>query len=416
MKRALLIIFPLLALVTELLCQDVTISGKFVEDNINLYLSDSTSLKIPVEVLLFQRLNKYEKSIGKDSTLVRKQFSSFRGHLELELQVDLASPDQKKVEIIGDVKNRKAVHVETNRLRDEMYYTFNLLIGKGLLGAKDSVTIALTGKYFSCETCEKFELLDSLIITVYKRNDLIYSLREYADHPNIHFDQVNKITQDGNMITVQGVETNNIPGVRRLYINPGNKYIYNRSLNYPEVKLWRPIKFLPRVPYLDNLEISLTTVPFRVYLNGIERIDSVKSIEGRLDSNYMTSLPAQGRAGLSNLGININLLYGEKQIYSPYRKPFIKRYGLGIFLAPSIVELKRSLINYNEYQLKEELNGAYLSTAVTFTYSINGVSFNAALGKDYGLNQLSRAWIYDREPWFGLGIGVKPETIVSFFQ
>lgn len=284
----------------------------------------------------------------------------------------------------------KPIHVGVNSSDDEMFYTFTVkYAGKKIETVGDTIDIVTTVEILDEAKNTIGNSIDTLLLQLYKIESEIYDLREYMDSPNLQFDYVRSVKQDGNRIKVTGtVDSYGLyTATRDIIIDDGNVYkVKNKYL-------------LDKSGFsLRNFEYSLNSVP-------------IKFRYGKRDT-----IPSQILSEDISIGLNVNMWYWKRDRYKSGGQSVTSRLGIGLTVNPTVVTLNEA--NTDKFLKKEEkLSHLFFSTGLSLSYSYNGINFIfVPLGVDLPVPySIGRKWIYAGEPWVGIGIGVDPKLLSRIF-
>ncbi|ELR73681.1 hypothetical protein C900_02085 [Fulvivirga imtechensis AK7] len=146
--------------------------------------------------------------------------------------------------------------------------------------------------------------------------------------------------------------------------------------------------------HFKPLPISITTVPFKVR----PELDEFRT---------------NATSGITNVGLNLDLgRWKTERYFASGKKSTHKFYG-GIWLAPSVEELD-SLQTRGFLAKGTASKQLFISTALTLNYTYNNFTFTfVPVGFDIATSSVGKEWIYNRERWWGFGIGLEPKFFKS---
>lgn len=134
--------------------------------------------------------------------------------------------------------------------------------------------------------------------------------------------------------------------------------------------------------------ISLLTIPYKV----------------RRKAN---DTPVIANSGLTNVGLNFAILTERLDRYFSEGKKSSHSLSLGLFMAPNVEELTPANTN-NEITVNNKQ--LFFSTGLTLKYAYNNIELSfIPVGFDIATNSLGKKWIYNKNSWFGFGIGIDPK-------
>ncbi|ALI98925.1 hypothetical protein [Rufibacter tibetensis] len=123
----------------------------------------------------------------------------------------------------------------------------------------------------------------------------------------------------------------------------------------------------------------------------------------------INELPQTATTGLSNAGVGVNLLNARLERYFINGKKSTHIISLGVFVAPSAEELTPENTNGHVTSKYKQL---FISPGLSITYSYNDIAFSfIPVGFDYATGSEGKKWVYNKERWWGFGIGVSTKVL-----
>jgi len=228
-------------------------------------------------------------------------------------------------------------------------------------------------------------------------NDLIYSLKQYDTIPSVRLDHVSKVESADNILTVSGYKNRGF--TKRKVLLEKNQVLAISEPNYIFV-----------AGYLNSAPFSLVAVPFKIR-------PRVKVTLNKTGTSVDTAFGAETMSGISNLGINIDLIKRTTDRYFASGKKATHKRGLGLIITPGVEELSASVIKDTSLMGDKKSKQLYISVGISAFYSYNGITFfvvPAAI--DWAPSNLGKQWIYNKRFWWGFGIGVSPTIFTQIFN
>ncbi len=227
----------------------------------------------------------------------------------------------------------------------------------------------------------------SPLICYGQKNDTI-TFKEYFNSKNNSNDYIYKLNNitdaksEKNYFTIYGYNKDNDSTLltRKILSNR-----YDVFTIYKSTHIFNSLHYSP-------VSITVMTVPVKVRPN----MDEFKS---------------NALSGLSNLGLNFDLINWKFERYFSFNKISQHRFHIGLWLAPSIEELD-SINTRGFLDSGNKSKQIFISLALTFNYTYNNFTFTfVPIGYDKNTSSTGDKWIYNQKRWWGFGIGIKPSFL-----
>lgn len=140
------------------------------------------------------------------------------------------------------------------------------------------------------------------------------------------------------------------------------------------------------VPY-RHITISVNSIPFR-YRARRYLADTLHST-GTVTTAF-------------SLAVSVGHTWGYSAITTRARNDYA--FTLGMFFGPSSVDLKMETVK-NPALFTTGRTNPVLSYGINGIFSRNGLGVLLAVGMDNAFGKHGRDWIYNNQPWFGIGVG-----------
>lgn len=126
----------------------------------------------------------------------------------------------------------------------------------------------------------------------------------------------------------------------------------------------------------------------------------------------MDTLPQNVQTGLTNAGVAVNIFNYKLIRCFNSGKQSTHLFGVGVLLAPTAEELTpentKKFVNKKSKQL-------FISTALSITYTYNDITFAVVpLGFDFATTTDGKHYVYNKERWWGMGIGITTKLFGLF--
>lgn len=221
----------------------------------------------------------------------------------------------------------------------------------------------------------------SIPIRIVPAPEYSYTLTNYLTDQRLRLEEVTNVEAKNNILTVYGYTKNNKNSIVSRNVALKRREVLAIS-NFD-------LSFIPK--------ISFTTIPYKV--------------RPKTDS-----LETKAYSGLSNIGLNFDFIGWEMNRYFASGKKSNHRLGVGVWFAPSVEE-----IDYKHVKGVSNKTGTtnqlFLSGGITLSYTYNEISFVAVpVGWDWGMNSISKDWIYSGKRWWGFGIALSPKIFAPIFN
>lgn len=233
------------------------------------------------------------------------------------------------------------------------------------------------------------------MVSVVEGLEPIYALGDYLADDEVKLPVVKNTTSRDNILTVYGTDEGGKPAHRRLDLGSRGVYTVPNHTAFVRRRHWQPVP------------ISITAVPIRVRRSVTDRFP---------DAEQDTTFRRRAVAGLTTLGIDINLAKLEWDRYFASGKKSSHKFGIGLWLGPNVVTLD-SVHTLGYLDKGEESRQLFVSTGLTLSYAYNNVSFIIIpAGYDWHTSTAGKKWVYDRKRWWGFGIAINPSIIAPIFN
>lgn len=212
--------------------------------------------------------------------------------------------------------------------------------------------------------------------------------------PNVKLTSVVKVESSENVLTVSGFQDITENGkTTSVYVKRNIALKKNEAFILSEWSFFKGKN-------LSSIPISLTTIPFKIrpaVVNNDNEINSVAS------------------TGITNVGFNVDIFKYQRDHYFSNAKKTAHKFSIGFWAAPSVEEL--SPATTNSFLKEGTSKQLFVSTALTLSYSFNDLSFVfTPVAFDYGTTTLGKNWIYNKQRWWGFGLGITPKIFSSLLN
>lgn len=202
---------------------------------------------------------------------------------------------------------------------------------------------------------------------------------------NNKLDYVTNVTSEGSILTISGFPTRS-----------NDASVETRKVQLTRYQVFSQTEYgvFWRGNHWQKLPIGLITVPFKLRpaANGNKAV---------------------AQAGLANVGLNVDLFQAVLNRYFSNGKKSVSRFGIGLFLAPSVEELD-SIATNGFLVGSAKSKQFFLSSGLTISYSYSGISFVVVpAGFDFGTSEIGKKWVYNNSYWWGFGVGITPQLFTQ---
>lgn len=223
-----------------------------------------------------------------------------------------------------------------------------------------------------------------IAIKIEPSKDYVYSLNDYLDNAKLF--PVIKVESSNNTLIVSGFNQDNVFQKRSILLQRNQVLAVNEWSWVKNSFHWSPFP------------LSVITVPLKVR-------PVIQS------GGY--PFPATATAGLSNLGLNMDIIKYQRERYFATGKKSTHKFSVGFWAAPTVEEMDSTFTNgtLGKASGKIEKSKQFLvSTGFTFSYTYNDISFVIVpLAWDLPTSSLGHKWVYGGKWWWGFGIGISPK-------
>jgi hypothetical protein len=249
-------------------------------------------------------------------------------------------------------------------------------------------------KFFTVDVTEGARILCTIKIIVQPLDGTL-SLSQYFLNANI-LSYVNKVESASNILTINGYkiitengQTDTVFMKKNVALKNGQVFtIYEGSWLFGKSH-WYP------------LPVSLITVPFKV--RPAMTKDNV-------------SYNSNANSGLTNIGLNIDLLRRQMDRYFSSGKKISHKLAVGFFGSPTVDEFDNTLTN-GFLPTGTKNKQLLVSAGISLSYSYNDLSFIfVPAGWDFGTTAVSKSWIYNGIRWWGFGIAISPRAFSAILN
>lgn len=132
------------------------------------------------------------------------------------------------------------------------------------------------------------------------------------------------------------------------------------------------------------VSFNIATVPFKIFPK--------------------TSYPSSVSGDIDNIGLYTGLRFKDWSFLKANGKETNLNYGMGLFLAPSVVKLNK---DNSSIESDEEVNKPYLTTALAVHIKYQNFTIMIIpCGVDIAFSDSGKKWNYDGKYWWGFGLGI----------
>lgn len=186
------------------------------------------------------------------------------------------------------------------------------------------------------------------------------------------------------------------------YGRTGDKFISAVAVKdgmYEVTYFYKNNTYLSKFPVDRNTYVSVTNYS---YWRGISVITIPFKVRPKQDL-----LPQYVNTGLKSGGLIIGP-YIKTERYFATGKVSTHKFSANLLLAPVAEEFTPE----NTNQKIAKSTQLALSAGLALTYTYNSISFAIIpMAWDYGLTKDSKEWIYNKQNWFGFGIGIDTKLL-----
>ncbi|TCD29629.1 hypothetical protein EZ456_01020 [Pedobacter psychrodurus] len=231
---------------------------------------------------------------------------------------------------------------------------------------------------------------------------LTYTQTRYFDInavPNVKLTSVVKVESAENVLTVSGFQDITENGyTSSVYVKRNIALKKNEAFVLSEWSFFKGKN-------LSSIPISLTTIPFKIR----------PAIVVNSSENKTNEINSVASTGITNVGFNVDIFKYQRDHYFSNAKKTAHKFSIGFWAAPSVEEL--SPATTNNFLTEGTSKQLFVSTALTFSYSFNDLSFVfTPIAFDYGTTTLGKNWIYNKQRWWGFGLGITPKIFSSLLN
>jgi hypothetical protein len=235
-------------------------------------------------------------------------------------------------------------------------------------------------------------------LSIEPANEVVYSLTAYDTNPSVKLDNVTKVESSNNVLTIAGYEGGGF--TKRNVLLERNQVFAVIQSNYIS---WGK-------GYWNSIPFSLITVPFKIRPRN-------KTTLTKTNPSTDTAYRATAMSGITNLGINLDLVKRTTDRYFSNGKKSTHKWALGVFVTPGVEELGAAQVKDTSLVGDGKSKQFVVSGGFSISYAYNGITFllvPAAL--DWAPSALGKQWIYNKKFWWGFGIGVSPTILGQVFN
>ncbi|MDF2188689.1 hypothetical protein [Paraflavitalea sp. CAU 1676] len=372
MKKILLFILGIFPV--TIYCQEIIVA--VTPNSLTAQKYDNEKLIIPIEITLTLTAG----SIPQSAPLSIPIAASFQ-RTDVPASMELNSGDYGQL-----LFENLQTSVEFKVKEFQQKVTVYVIVPAGLsIGSNKAIKLSLTVNGTISVTKQ---------INIEPANDRIYRLNDYMGrNSTIQLDEVTKVTSANNILTVSGYKNGGF--TKRQVILEKHQVL--GIINY---------SYIFGNGYFSSTPFSLVSVPFKMRRKLTVPLNKTGTPK---DSTYGST----AMSGITNLGVNIDLFKRVTDRYFASGKKSTHKWSIGFLITPGVEELSASLVKDTSIVGDKKSKQFYLSLGLSLSYSYNGLTFFVVpYARDYAFSTIGKQWIYNKERWWGFGIGVSP-TVFS---
>lgn len=167
---------------------------------------------------------------------------------------------------------------------------------------------------------------------------------------------------------------------------------------------------------------------------GARRVFSIRTFSHPFQSRYWRPMPLSiittpfkvrpavgdakrvASAAVNNIGVNVDLLRFTTDRFFTAGTRATHRGSIGLWIAPSVEEVD-SITTDGYLGKTEKSKQLFVSTAISISYTYNNFTFTfMPLGWDIATSTVGKNWIYNKERWWGFGIGIDTKILAQILS